>query len=80
MFLQTLCNGHFKLLFSLMQYEEEKALPMLALEVVAIVTANRDCVADIANAQCLVYLFFAMQATPHGSLNRNGGGGVTATT
>ncbi len=65
---EQLCKGNFKLLFSLLQYDTDSGVQLLALEVLSIVTANRDCVADIANAQVLVYLFFAMQTLPGSQL------------
>jgi DnaJ homolog subfamily C member 13 len=64
---ELLCRGQFKLLFSLLQYDEDADMQTLALEVLVLVTANRECVADIANAGVLVYLFFAMQTLPNGA-------------
>jgi DnaJ family protein C protein 13 len=61
-----LCNGHFKLIFTLLRYEKDPKLQQLALEVVSSVIGERDCVADIANAKVLVYLLLTTQSLPTG--------------
>ena len=61
-----LCNGHFKLIFSLLRYEKDPKLQMLALEVISAVMGERECVADIAKARVLVYLLLTTQSLPNG--------------
>jgi len=61
-----LCNGHFKLIFSLLRYEKDPKLQMLALEVISSVIGERECVADIAKARVLVYLLLTTQSLPAG--------------
>lgn len=63
---ELLLKGHFKLLFSLLRYEQDPELQYLALEVVSTVIANKDCVADIATADVLVYLLIAIETLPKG--------------
>ena len=48
----------------LLPYEGDAELPALVLDVLAIVTGNRDCVADIAEAQALPFLFAVTQTLP----------------
>lgn len=59
-------KGHFKLLFSLLKYDEDSAMQMLVLEVIVAVIGNRECVNDIANSTVLVYLFHVIQTLPSG--------------
>eukprot|EP00051_Salpingoeca_urceolata_P002050 m.46532 g.46532 ORF g.46532 m.46532 type:complete len:2282 (+) comp11866_c0_seq1:73-6918(+) len=65
---ESLCIGNFKLLFSLLKYEAEPKLQLLALEVISSVTANKACVADIATSDVIVYLLFAIRLLPSGRL------------
>lgn len=62
------CKGSFRLIFSLLNLQEEPKLQQLVLEVIAAVCGNRDCVADIADSSVLVYLFFALQTLVSGRL------------
>lgn len=63
------CNGHFKLLFSLLkQTMGDGKMQLLGLQVINAVTANVDCVKDIAAAKVLVYLLFTLQTVPEGEL------------
>ncbi|XP_053386463.1 dnaJ homolog subfamily C member 13-like isoform X2 [Mercenaria mercenaria] len=59
------CIGHFKLLFCLLRLDNCARLQQLALEVVSCVSANQECVKDIAAAEVLSYLLLAIQALPN---------------
>eukprot|EP00794_Sanderia_malayensis_P017835 gene17835-19618_t len=54
------CLGHFKLLFSLLRLTGANKLQQLALEVIAGVTGNSKCVANIADADVLAYLLLTL--------------------
>lgn len=58
------CIGHFKLLFSLLRLENCAKLQQSALEVISSVTANQECVNDIAASEILSYLLLAIQGLP----------------
>ncbi|XP_038048790.1 dnaJ homolog subfamily C member 13-like isoform X3 [Patiria miniata] len=62
------CNGHYKLLFSLLKLTGATKLQMLALEVVRNVTTNRECVANIADSDVLPYLLLTLHSLPSGCL------------
>jgi hypothetical protein len=47
--------------------QELHALAFLTAQVIASVTGNRDCVADIAESSVLVYLLFSLQTLPSGA-------------
>nr|KAG5714877.1 hypothetical protein BaRGS_000365 [Batillaria attramentaria] len=54
------CIGHFKLLFALLRLENCGRMQQFTLEVLNCVTANHECVKDIAAAEVLGYLLFAL--------------------
>eukprot|EP00795_Rhopilema_esculentum_P013369 gene13369-4225_t len=58
------CIGHFKLLFSLLRLTGANKLQQLALEVIAGVTGNSKCVANIADADVLAYLLLTLNTLP----------------
>ena len=58
---ETLCIGHFKLLFLLLNTEYTK-LQVLAVNVIQSVTGNKSCVQDIANVQVLVFLLLVLKS------------------
>ncbi|XP_033628714.1 dnaJ homolog subfamily C member 13-like isoform X2 [Asterias rubens] len=62
------CNGHYKLLFSLLKLTGATKLQMLALEVVKNVTTNKECVANIADSNVLPYLLLTLHSLPSGCL------------
>lgn len=61
---ETRCIGHFKLLFSLLRLTGAEKLQKLALEVVASVTGNGKCIANIADADVLAYLLLTLHTLP----------------
>ena len=54
------CIGHFKLLFSLLRLDQWPRVQVLAVNVVAAVTGNVECVNDIASAEVLVHLLLVL--------------------
>lgn len=90
--MELLCKGHFRLLFALLKYGDDKDMQMLTLEVgenrverklwrcalylhllqhhaaqvIASVSGNQECVADIAESMVLPYLLFALEHVPAG--------------
>ncbi|KAL8571849.1 DnaJ subfamily C member 13 [Nucella lapillus] len=54
------CIGHFKLLFALLRLENCGRMQQFTLEVLNCVTVNGECVKDIAAAEVLGYLLFAL--------------------
>jgi DnaJ family protein C protein 13 len=54
------CIGHFKLLFSLLRLEQITELQTLAVNVIASVSGNQECVNDIAASEVLVYLLMVL--------------------
>ncbi|XP_076446613.1 dnaJ homolog subfamily C member 13-like isoform X1 [Babylonia areolata] len=54
------CIGHFKLLFALLRLENCGRMQQFTLEVLNCVTVNQECVKDIAAAEVLGYLLFAL--------------------
>ncbi|XP_054167917.1 dnaJ homolog subfamily C member 13-like [Oppia nitens] len=57
------CIGHFKLLFSLLRLDQMSDLQTLAVNVIASVSGNKDCVQDIASSEVLVYLLMVLHPT-----------------
>ncbi|XP_052814797.1 dnaJ homolog subfamily C member 13-like isoform X2 [Mya arenaria] len=55
------CIGHFKLMFCLLRLDDCAKLQQLALEVINCVSANQECVKDIAASEVLGYLLLAIQ-------------------
>lgn len=58
------CIGHFKLLFSLLTVEGCPKVQQHALEVISCVTANQECVNDIAASEVIAYLLLIIQSLP----------------
>lgn len=54
------CIGHFKLLFMLLRLSTSPQLQSLTLEMLISVTANQNCVNDIANADVLISLLLVL--------------------
>ena len=50
------CIGHFKLLFSLLNYTKIKTIQIGTLEVISTVTGNQECVNDIAANEVILHL------------------------
>ena len=67
---ETVCIGHFKLLFSLLKLEQLTQLQLMAINVISSVSNNQECVADIACSEVLVYLLLVLQ--PLSNLQTNG--------
>ncbi|XP_018613426.2 dnaJ homolog subfamily C member 13-like isoform X1 [Scleropages formosus] len=61
---ETECIGHFKLIFSLLRVHGAANVQQLALEVVNMTTANKDCVSNIAEALVLSNLLMLLQSLP----------------
>lgn len=61
------CIGHFRLLFTLLRLEEMSEIQILAINVIANVTGNQECVKDIAASEVLIYLLLLL----HTSLKPN---------
>ncbi|XP_059801619.1 dnaJ homolog subfamily C member 13 isoform X4 [Hypanus sabinus] len=58
------CIGHFKLIFSLLRVHGAGQVQQLALEVVNIVTANQECVNNIAESLVLSNLLVLLHSLP----------------
>jgi DnaJ family protein C protein 13 len=58
------CIGHFKLLFSLLRVDGRPKMQQHALEVVSCVTANQECINDIAASEVMAYLLLVIQMLP----------------
>ncbi|XP_035216788.1 dnaJ homolog subfamily C member 13-like isoform X2 [Stegodyphus dumicola] len=56
------CIGHFKLLFSLLRLDNCPHVQALAIDVIAGVTGNQECVNDIAASDVLVYLLLVLHS------------------
>ncbi|KAF8773591.1 DnaJ subfamily C member 13 like protein [Argiope bruennichi] len=56
------CIGHFKLLFSLLRLDDCPRVQALAIDVIAGVTSNQECVNDIAASDVLVYLLLVLHS------------------
>lgn len=56
------CIGHFKLLFCLLRLDDCAKLQQFALDVINCVSANQECVKDIAASEVLGYLLIAIQS------------------
>ena len=57
------CIGHFKLLFSLLRLDQIGELQTMAVNVIASVSGNQECVKDIASSEVLVYLLMVLHPT-----------------
>ncbi|XP_069765063.1 dnaJ homolog subfamily C member 13 isoform X1 [Narcine bancroftii] len=62
------CIGHFKLIFSLLRVHGAGQVQQLALEVVNIVTANQECVNNIAESLVLSNLLVLLHSLPSSRL------------
>ncbi|KAK2561616.1 DnaJ-like protein subfamily C member 13 [Acropora cervicornis] len=58
------CIGHYKLIFSLLRMTKAIKLQKFALEVISSTTANKNCVAAIADADILGFLFLTLHTLP----------------
>jgi DnaJ family protein C protein 13 len=56
------CIGHFKLLFTLLRLSSSPLIQSLTLELLISVTANQNCVNDIANVEVLVNLLLVLHS------------------
>ncbi|GFQ70979.1 dnaJ homolog subfamily C member 13 [Trichonephila clavata] len=56
------CIGHFKLIFSLLRLDDCPKVQALAIDVIAGVTSNQECVNDIAASDVLVYLLLVLHS------------------
>lgn len=56
------CIGHFKLLFSLLRLDGCSKVQAHAIDVIAGVTGNQECVNDIAASEVLVYLLLVLHS------------------
>ena len=56
------CIGHFRLLFSLLSYNNFKLIQKNALEVISNVTKNQECVDDIAANEVIVHLLLVLNS------------------
>ncbi|XP_041474110.1 dnaJ homolog subfamily C member 13-like isoform X1 [Lytechinus variegatus] len=63
------CNGHYKLLFSLLRLTGATQLQLLALEVIRNVTGNQDCVTNIGDSGVAGYLLLTLHSLPSGCLS-----------
>lgn len=57
---ETLCIGHFRLLFCLLSLDGCSNLQSVTVNVIQAVTGNKACVNDIASAEVLVYLLLVL--------------------
>ena len=60
------CIGHFKLLFMLLRLGASPLIQSLTLEMLIGVTANKNCVNDIANAEVLTNLLLVLHSLTSG--------------
>ena len=60
------CIGQFKLLFMLLRFSSSQTIQTLTLETLLIVTANKECVTDIANSDVLVNLLLTLHSFVNG--------------
>ncbi|XP_071508513.1 dnaJ homolog subfamily C member 13-like [Diadema antillarum] len=63
------CNGHYKLLFSLLRLTGATQLQLLALEVIRNVTGNQDCVTNIGESGVVGYILLTLHSLPSGCLS-----------
>lgn len=60
------CNGHYRLLFSLLRVRESREMQRVVLEVISCVTGSKECVGDIAESGVLGYLLISLELLPEG--------------
>ncbi|CAM4760310.1 unnamed protein product [Rotaria magnacalcarata] len=61
--IETLCIGHFKLLFSLLRMENVGRLQQYALELILHLSGSNDCVNDVSQANVIVYLLLVLRSS-----------------
>lgn len=62
--LEMQCIGHFRLLFPLLSLEGCHPVQSSALNVIAAVTKNQECINDIAATDVLVHLLLVLHSLP----------------
>ncbi|UJR33077.1 hypothetical protein I4U23_020536 [Adineta vaga] len=60
---ETLCIGHFKLLFSLLRMENVGRLQQYALELILHLSGSNECVNDISQSNVIVYLLLVLRSS-----------------
>ncbi|KAH6928943.1 hypothetical protein HPB50_021773 [Hyalomma asiaticum] len=58
--LESLCVGHFRLLFCLLSLDGCRGLQAVTVQVIQALTGSQECVSDIANSEVLVYLLLVL--------------------
>ena len=61
--IETLCVGHFKLLFSLLRMENVRRLQQYALELILHLSGSNECVTDISQSNVTVYLLLVLRSS-----------------
>ena len=61
--IETLCVGHFKLLFSILRMENVPRLRQNALELILHLSGSNDCVNDISQSNVIVYLLIVLRSS-----------------
>ena len=61
--IETLCIGHFKLIFSLLRMENVGRLQQFTLELILHLSGSNECVNDIAQSNVIVYLFLVLRTS-----------------
>ncbi|CAF4208185.1 unnamed protein product [Rotaria sp. Silwood2] len=61
--METLCIGHFKLLFSLLRMENVARLQQNALELILHLSGSNECVNDISQSNVIVYLLLVLRSS-----------------
>jgi DnaJ family protein C protein 13 len=60
---EIICIGYFKLLFSLLRLNNYERIQNMTLEILLLVTTNKECVNDIAQAEVIVNLLITLNST-----------------
>lgn len=58
--LESLCVGHFRLLFCLLSLDGCRGLQAVTVQVIQALTGSQECVSDIAHSEVLVYLLLVL--------------------
>lgn len=58
--LESLCVGHFRLLFCLLSLDGCRGLQAVTVQVIQALTGSQECVNDIAHSEVLVYLLLVL--------------------
>jgi DnaJ homolog subfamily C member 13 len=61
--IETLCIGHFKLIFSLLRMENVGRLQQFTLELILHLSGSNECVNDISQVNVIVYLFLVLRSS-----------------